>query len=98
VVRAGAADDPRLDVKMVEAVTTLSSNGIQTALVSNSCGPIDGYPWARLPTFRQVVVSSEVGIRKPDPAIYRLAADRLKRKVADCVFIDDIEVNLARRA
>jgi putative hydrolase of the HAD superfamily len=84
----------RLDVKMVEAVATLSSNGTQTALVSNSWGPVDGYPWARLPTFTQVVVSSEVGIRKPDPAIYRLAADRLQRKVADCVFID-VEVNLA---
>jgi putative hydrolase of the HAD superfamily len=65
---------------MVEAVATLSSNGIQTALVSNSWGPVDGYPWAHLPTFTQVVVSSEVGIRKPDPAVYRLAADRLQRK------------------
>jgi putative hydrolase of the HAD superfamily len=84
----------RVDLQMVQAVQALTDRGVQTALVSNSWGPSDGYPWDRLPRFSEVVVSSEVGIRKPDSAIYELAAEKLGRAPADCVFVDDVEVNL----
>jgi len=57
-------------------------------------GPSDGYPWDRLPQFSEFVVSAEVGIRKPASAIYELAAEKLGRAPADCVFVDDVEVNL----
>jgi putative hydrolase of the HAD superfamily len=39
-------------------------------------------------------VSSEVGIRKPDSAIYELAAEKLGCAPTDCVFVDDVEINL----
>ncbi len=84
----------RVDSEMVRAVQALTDRGVQTALVSNSWGPRDGYPWERLPRFCEVVVSAEVGIRKPDSAIYLLAADKLGRAPAECVFVDDVEVNL----
>ena len=84
----------QVDRQMVEAVQALVDRGVQTALVSNSWGPSDGYPWDRLPTFAEVVVSAEVGIRKPDSAIYQLAADKLGRAPAECVFVDDLEINL----
>jgi putative hydrolase of the HAD superfamily len=84
----------RVDPQMVQAVQALTNRGVQTALVSNSWGPSDGYPWDRLPQFSEVVVSSEVGIRKPDTAIYELAAEKLGRAQADCVFVDDVEINL----
>jgi putative hydrolase of the HAD superfamily len=84
----------QIDSEMVRAVQALTDRGVQTALVSNSWGPADGYPWDRLPRFSEVVVSTEVGIRKPDSAIYLLAAEKLERAPADCVFIDDVEINL----
>jgi putative hydrolase of the HAD superfamily len=42
-----------------------------------------------------IVDSAFVGMRKPDPAIYELTVERLGAGVtaADCVFIDDIDVN-----
>jgi len=84
----------RIDLEMMRAVQALTDRGVQTALVSNSWGPTDGYPLDRLPRFSEVVVSAEVGIRKPDSAIYLLAVEKLGRAPADCVFIDDVEINL----
>jgi putative hydrolase of the HAD superfamily len=40
------------------------------------------------------VISSEVGLRKPDPAIYELAAARLGLPAEACVFVDDLPGNL----
>ncbi|MYE12164.1 MAG: HAD-IA family hydrolase [Gammaproteobacteria bacterium] len=44
--------------------------------------------------FDLVVESSVEGIRKPDPAIYRLACERLEVEPARCVFLDDLGINL----
>jgi putative hydrolase of the HAD superfamily len=45
--------------------------------------------------FDDVVCSAEVGIAKPDAAIYRMAAERLGLPPAACVFVDDAETNVA---
>lgn len=39
--------------------------------------------------FDDVVVSADVGLAKPDPAIFRLAADRLGVTSEACLMIDD---------
>ena len=44
--------------------------------------------------FAVVVESSKVGIRKPDPEIYRLACRELGIAPADAVYLDDLGVNL----
>ena len=44
--------------------------------------------------FEMVIESSVEGVRKPDPAIYELACSRLAIAPADCVFRDDLGVNL----
>lgn len=44
--------------------------------------------------FELVIESSIEGVRKPDPAIYQLACDRLGLAATDCVFLDDLGVNL----
>lgn len=48
--------------------------------------------------FHAVVCSAVVGMAKPDPRVYRLAAERLSLTAEECVFIDDVEgnVNAAR--
>jgi putative hydrolase of the HAD superfamily len=44
--------------------------------------------------FDVVVESSRVGLRKPDPAIYRLVCDELGVGPDEAVFLDDLGVNL----
>jgi len=44
------------------------------------------------------VISGVVGLRKPDPAIYRLGAESIDRAPAQCVFVDDLGRNLKAAA
>ena len=44
--------------------------------------------------FEMVIESSIEGLRKPDPAIYQLACDKLGLQAHDCVFLDDLGINL----
>jgi putative hydrolase of the HAD superfamily len=74
-------------------VTRAKRHGVRTALLSNSWGnnyPRDG--WEDM--FDVVVISGEVGMRKPEPEIFALTLDRLEVDAAQCVFVDDLEVNV----
>ena len=80
---------------MIAAVAAAKAAGVRTALLSNSWGA-DSYDrtgWEEL--FDATVISGEVGIRKPDPAIYEIAAARLGVAPQESVFVDDLERNLA---
>lgn len=91
---AGLTAEMRLESAMVEAVRTARRSGVRTGLVSNSLGP-GGYPKDLLEElFDTVVISGEVGLRKPDPDIYLLAARRLGLSPEQCVFVDDLRGNL----
>lgn len=50
------------------------------------------FPFLR--TFRDIVVSGDERVIKPDAAIYRLLLDRNGLAAGDCVFIDDSEKNV----
>lgn len=68
--------------------------GIRTALLSNSWGndyPRDG--WVGM--FDAVVISGEVGMRKPEHRIYRHTLDQLSLPPEACVFVDDLPQNVA---
>ncbi|MDP9235262.1 MAG: HAD family phosphatase [Actinomycetota bacterium] len=79
----------RLVPAMLEALVTTRREGLKTALMSNSWG-MAGYPQERFgELFDVVVISGEVGLRKPDPAIYELTVRRLNVPAARCVFVDD---------
>lgn len=45
------------------------------------------YPFLGL--FRDVIVSADVKLAKPDPRIFHLTLDRIGRKAADCIYVDD---------
>jgi putative hydrolase of the HAD superfamily len=49
---------------------------------------------AVLAHFDVVIESSVVGLRKPDPAFYELACERLAIEPSEAVFLDDLGVNL----
>jgi 2-haloacid dehalogenase len=44
--------------------------------------------------FRDIVVSGDVGLLKPDPKIYKLLLERIDKNAKDCVFIDDNKANI----
>ncbi|HEX2240768.1 MAG TPA: HAD family phosphatase [Actinomycetota bacterium] len=79
----------RLEESMLDAVAAARRAGLKTGLLSNSWG-LSGYPRERMADlFDDVVISGEAGLRKPDPAIFELAADRLGIAAEQCVFVDD---------
>ena len=83
-----------LDEAMFAAVAGARRAGVRTGLLSNSWGS-ENYPHHRFPElFDILVISGDVGIRKPDPAIFALAADRLSLPPAACVFVDDLDKNI----
>lgn len=43
--------------------------------------------------FHAVIESSKAGVRKPDPAIYRMMCEELAVEPADCVYLDDLGIN-----
>lgn len=56
---------------------------------------LSGYPRHRFAeTFDTVVISGEVGMRKPNEDIYLLAAERLGLPPERCVFVDDLDRNV----
>jgi putative hydrolase of the HAD superfamily len=82
-----------LDTAMVELFRRLRAGGVPTGMLSNSWG--GGYPRELFPElFDAVVISSEVGMRKPEQRIFRHAADLLGLAPSECIFIDDIEANV----
>lgn len=82
------------DEAMVDAVRRARAGGIRTGLVSNSWGGRD-YPRETFgDTFDAIVISGEAGVRKPEPEIYLLAAERIGVAPAGCVFVDDFRVNV----
>lgn len=90
--RLFAGSEP--DRSMLEAVRRTREAGIRTGLVSNSWGT-RRYDRALLSElFDGVVISGEVGMRKPAPEIYALGAERIGVQSAACVFVDDLAFNL----
>jgi putative hydrolase of the HAD superfamily len=91
---AGSAPDE----EMIEAVRRARADGVRTGLVSNSWGT-RRYPRDLLgELFNAVVISGEVGIRKPSPEIYALGAERIGVEPRACVFVDDLPFNLSPAA
>ncbi len=79
---------------MVGLMHRAHAAGIRTALLSNSWGndyPRDG--WADM--FDAVVISGEVGMRKPEPRIFHHTLDLLGLVAGSCVFVDDLRPNVA---
>jgi putative hydrolase of the HAD superfamily len=80
---------------MYDLIRDLRAKGLRTALLSNSWGDA-GYPRADFPSlFDAVVISHEVGMRKPEARIFAHTAQLLGVSPAECVFIDDIAANIA---
>ncbi|MCK6624341.1 MAG: HAD family phosphatase [Anaerolineae bacterium] len=86
-----------LDEALVAHIQRLRQAGYRTGLLSNFWDVarrlwVEVYPFIHL--FDGVVISSEVGLMKPDPRIYHLAAERVDVVPAEALFIDDFIQNI----
>lgn len=82
-----------LDEAMLALFRRLHADGVPTGLLSNSWG--GSYPTELFgDLFDAVVISSEVGMRKPEPRIFRHAAELLGLDPQHCIFVDDIQANI----
>jgi epoxide hydrolase-like predicted phosphatase len=80
---------------MVNAVRAAAERGVKTGLVSNSWSTSHYDKDMLEELFDTAVISAEVGLHKPQPEIYRLAAERLVVGPEECVFVDDLRENCA---
>lgn len=83
----------RPDEEMYALVERLRACGIRVGLLSNSWG--NTYPRERIDElFDPVVISGEIGLRKPKREIYRHALALLDLPPGRVLFIDDAEPNI----
>jgi 2-haloacid dehalogenase len=84
---------------MRELVQELDAAGVPLYAITNFSGefwiPFRAREAAIFDRFRDIVVSGDEKLVKPDAAIYRLALDRFGLKPDEAVFIDDREDNIA---
>jgi epoxide hydrolase-like predicted phosphatase len=78
---------------MVDAVRQIRASGTLTGLVSNSWSTAHYDRDLLAELFDEVVISAEVGLHKPQPEIYLLAAERLAVDPSKCLFVDDLREN-----
>ena len=90
--------------QMVEALRRCKA-AFRVACITNNMKSGEGPAMTRSPErakavaevmalFEHVIESSKLGMRKPDPRIYRHACDLLGVAPEDCVYLDDLGINL----
>jgi epoxide hydrolase-like predicted phosphatase len=86
----------RLDVQLVKEIRTLKQH-YTTAILSNYAPILRekiNSEWKIADAFDHIVISSEVGVMKPDPAIYRIALEKVGCQPAEAIFLDDFIENV----
>jgi putative hydrolase of the HAD superfamily len=83
--------------EMTDWVARLAAAGMTTALLSNMQHDMAAYArknfgWLR--HFRHEILSCEVGLIKPDPAIFHLSIKRMGVRPEEILFVDDREANV----
>ena len=86
---------------MVTALDTVIGAGLLTACLTNNVVSTSPTPTDRqrevstiMAKFHHVVESSKVGCRKPEPRFYEIACELLEVSPHECVFLDDLGINL----
>ena len=87
--------------EMVEALKRIKAQFktgcITNNLPANAIGSMTGrslYIAEVMVLFDHVIESAKIGLRKPDPRIYRMMVETLRVDPKNCVYLDDLGVNL----
>lgn len=87
---------------MPELLAELDAAGVPLFAITNFSGEFFPPFRAKYPAmfnrFRDIIVSGDEKMMKPDPAIYRLALDRFGLRAEEAVFVDDNPDNVAGAA
>jgi epoxide hydrolase-like predicted phosphatase len=86
----------RVDLDLVDTIRALRTS-YKTGLLSNGFSNLRQVvteAWNFADAFDEMIISSEVGLVKPDPRIYRLALERLGVAAPEAVFLDDFPQNI----
>lgn len=82
----------RLSIGALETLILLRQRGLKTAIISNGHTVVQSAK-IEITGLRDavhlVVISGDVGLQKPDPRIFQLAAERLGVAPARCIFVGD---------
>ncbi len=85
------------NVGMLDLIREVRRDGIRTALLTNNVKEWEPKWRSMLPVdelFETVIDSAFVGCRKPDPRIYQLTLERVELEPEQCIFIDDMQMNV----
>jgi putative hydrolase of the HAD superfamily len=83
---------------MIEAAHRIAGH-YKTAILTNNVKEwTEWRDWVQAHVFDHIIDSSEVGMRKPEEAIYRLTCQRLGVEPSRAVFVDDIHDNVTGAA
>ncbi|MEO5975291.1 MAG: HAD-IA family hydrolase [Ilumatobacteraceae bacterium] len=87
---------------MVHALDVLKTSGYKIACLTNNVVSTQSVPPTKrekllkdvLSRFDAVIESSVIGVRKPETRFYEIACESIKVRPSECVFLDDLGVNL----
>jgi epoxide hydrolase-like predicted phosphatase len=82
--------------RMIDYMRELRERGLRLAICTNNVREWEARWRSTLPVdeiFDLVVDSAFVGVRKPDPDIYRITLERLDVPASQALLVDDIELN-----
>ena len=88
----------QLNDDMVTFIHDLKAAGLPIGILTNNVKEFREWWWPLMDfasIFDTIVDSHEVGMRKPNPAIYHLTMDRIGATPARTVFLDDLHANVA---
>ena len=86
--------------EMVAALDIVRNAGYRTACLTNNVSGAQASAEraetieAIMARFDAVIESSKVGVRKPEVRFYEIACEQLDVKPSNCVFLDDLGINL----
>jgi FMN phosphatase YigB (HAD superfamily) len=89
-------DNWTLNKDTVKIVKSVKTAGYKIAAISDTIQPHVEYMKRKgwYEPFLILILSSEVGMKKPEVGIYKLALKKLRVKASESIFIDDKEKNL----
>jgi putative hydrolase of the HAD superfamily len=88
---------PEMVTALRRVKTRFKTGCITNNLPANAIGSASGrtlYIAEVMALFDHVIESAKIGLRKPDPRIYRMMVETLNVDPAACVYLDDLGVNL----
>jgi epoxide hydrolase-like predicted phosphatase len=95
------AEGQRVRPEMIALVEDLAQGGVKVGVLTNNAKEARSW-WTSgvlpIDSFAVIIDSSEVGMRKPDPAIFALTAERIGCRPDRLLYFDDSEENVVGAA